>query len=67
MSANRTIGKRIIELILTHGSLSKAARAIRVDKAYLLRISTGEKTNPSKNTLRKMGLREVKTYERVNQ
>lgn len=44
------------ELIAKHGSLRAAARALRIDHAYLRRLATGEKENPSAVTLKKLGL-----------
>ena len=38
-----TIQERIVELVLQHGSLRAAARAMQIDPSYLYRLSTGEK------------------------
>lgn len=61
-----TLKQRVAELIKQHGTLRAAARAIQIDVSYLSRIEHGEKDNPSDLTLRRMGLREVTTYERTN-
>lgn len=60
-----TLKHRIAELIQQHGTLRAAARAIQVEVSYLSRLERGEKDNPSTLTLRRMGLREVVTYERI--
>ena len=51
-----TLNKRIQQLVKKHGGLRAAARAIQVDPAYLTRLGKGEKSNPSAETLRKLGL-----------
>jgi hypothetical protein len=50
-------------LIRQHRGLRKAARALELDPAYLHRLKTGEKTNPSKAVLRKLGVCAVVTYQ----
>ena len=61
-----TLKRRVAELIAKHGTLRAAARAIQVEPSYLSRIERGEKDNPSALTLRRMGLREVVAYERLD-
>lgn len=61
-----TLSERVTELCIQHGGLRAAARAIQVEVGYLSRLGSGEKVNPLKDTLRKMGLRRVVTYERVS-
>lgn len=61
-----TLKQRVAELIQQHGTLRAAARAIQIDVSYLSRLEYGEKDNPSELMLRRMGLREVVTYERTN-
>ena len=56
------IGERIDELVSQHGGLRAVALAIDVDVGYLSRLRAGKKTNPSRKTLRKLGLTEVITY-----
>lgn len=51
-----SVPQRIGELVLRHGGVRAAARAIRVDAGYLQRLYTGEKRNPSDATLRKLGM-----------
>lgn len=52
-----TLTERIQQLKEKHGSIRAAARALKVDHAYLYRLYTGEKTEPSAATLRKLGIR----------
>lgn len=59
-----TVNKRITELVEQHGSLRAAAVALGCDPGYLSRLSHGEKTEPSDDLLRRLGLRRVVTYER---
>ena len=56
-----TIRDRVCALITQHGGLLEASRALKIDKAYLRRLSTGEKTNPSTTMLARLGLRRVTT------
>lgn len=56
---------RIKELIAQHGTLRAASRAVQVDVGYMSRMEKGEKENPSATVLRRLGLREVTTYERL--
>lgn len=62
-----TLKQLVAERIGQHGSVRKAARALRIDPGYLYRLATGEKSNPSSTVLRKLRvLRTVKvTYEDV--
>lgn len=48
--------RRIDELAIVYGSIRAVGRALNLDPAYLVKLSNGEKTNPSKATLRKLGL-----------
>jgi len=50
-------------IISRYPSSSQAARALRIDKAYLHRLLYGGKTNPSKEVLRKLGLVAVLDYK----
>jgi hypothetical protein len=56
---------RVKELIDQHGSIRAAARVLEIDHAYLFRLGSGEKINPSDELLRKMRLRAVTIYERI--
>jgi hypothetical protein len=55
---------RIAELIDQHGSLRAAARVLECDAGYLSRLWRGEKNDPGETLLRRMGLRQIITYER---
>ena len=59
-----TIRDRVRALITQHGGLRKASRAIKIDKAYLSRLGTGEKINPSTTMLARLGLRKVTVFVR---
>lgn len=39
-----------------YGSIRAVSRALNIDHAYLSRLMTGEKTNPSPVILKKLGL-----------
>ena len=65
MSAVRMMRQTIEARIKTHGSLRAAARALDIDPGYLFRLLTGEKKNPSRATLTKLGLLRVETYQRL--
>jgi len=62
-----TISDRIAELIDQHGSLRNAALVLKVDAGYLSRLASGEKDSPGLVLLRRMGLRQVVTYERIKE
>ena len=55
--------RRIWELVDRHISMRATARVLKVDHAYLSRLASGEKENPSDALLRKLGLRRVVTYK----
>ena len=58
-----TLQERIEELVAQHGSLRAVARVTEIDAGYLSRLRSGEKTNPEKDKLRRLGLRRVVSYE----
>jgi len=60
-----TLQDRIDELVAQHGSLRAMARVTEIDAGYLSRLRTGEKVNPEKDKLRRLGLRRVVTFERI--
>lgn len=60
-----TLQERIDELVSQHGSLRAVARVTEIDAGYLSRLRTGEKVNPEKDKLRRLGLRRVVTFERL--
>lgn len=53
-----TVRQRVSELVVQHGGLRPAARALRMTPQYLYRLGNGEKKNASAAMLRKLGLRE---------
>ena len=57
-----SIADRVAVLILQHGGLRQAARALSMDHAYLSRLLHGAKKNPSAAVLRKLKLRRTITY-----
>jgi transcriptional regulator with XRE-family HTH domain len=48
--------------IVEHGGLRAAARALGMSAPYLMRLRDGEKTNPTPETLRKLGARKEVKY-----
>jgi len=58
-----TLRERINQLVSQHGSLRAVARVTEIDAGYLSRLRTGEKVNPEKDKLRRLGLRQVVCYE----
>lgn len=51
-----TIEQQAQAAIADFGGIRPAARALDIDHAYLSRLASGEKTNPSANTLVKLNL-----------
>lgn len=66
MADATTLPQRIAELVAEHGSLRAVGRVLCVDVSYLSRLQAGSKTAPSKTLLRRMGLRSIVTYERLD-
>ena len=60
-----TLQARIVELMIQHGSLRAAARAVRIDPGYLSRLSNGSKREPSSAVLKKLGVRRIVTYQPI--
>lgn len=58
-----TLQERIDHLVGQHGSLRAVARVTEIDAGYLSRLRSGEKVNPEKDKLRRLGLRRVVSYE----
>ena len=48
--------QRVDELAEVYGSVRAVGKALNIDHAYLQRLCTGEKRNPSAAVLRKLGL-----------
>ncbi len=61
-----TITERVKQLVRQHGGLVKAARAIDISPGYLSRLGYGSHFNPGASVLRKLGLRKVIRFERIN-
>jgi len=61
-----TLQERVQQLIERHGGLRKAARVVQIDPAYLSRLHSGEKVRPLAAVLKKLDLRRIVTYERIN-
>jgi len=55
--SNIIVREAIIKAQNRHGGLRAAARALKIDVAYLQRLKTGEKCNPSDDVLRKLKLK----------
>jgi len=60
-----SIQERLDDLKGIAGSWRALAKMIGVDHAYLYRLYTGKKTNPSDEVLRKLCLKKVVTIEYV--
>lgn len=54
------------QLLRMECSLRHMADMLGIDHTYLHRLRTGEKTEPSDEVLRKLGLRRVVYYVRAN-
>lgn len=63
MTKSLTIPEVIDALVARHGSLRKAARVVQINYAYLSRLRSQEKTEPTAEVLKKLGLRRVVSYE----
>jgi len=63
MNELKLAAERLIE---KHGSLRKAARALKIDPAYLSNLRHGHRENPSDGVLRKLGLRREVTLRRID-
>jgi mRNA-degrading endonuclease RelE of RelBE toxin-antitoxin system len=53
---SKLIADRIKTLVAAYGSYRIMGKALHIDHAYLHRLATGEKINPGKVLLRKIGL-----------
>ena len=65
MSQTIKLQHAVEAIVHKHGGVRAAARAIGVNYAYLSRLRTGEKCNPTATVLRKLGLRKVVSYEPI--
>ncbi|GGA00204.1 hypothetical protein [Dyella caseinilytica] len=55
----------IAEIIERHGGIRSAARHLKIDPTYLLRMGNGDKTHPSEAVLKKLGLLPTPLYLRA--
>lgn len=60
--AARTLRQHIDELIAQHGTLRAVSRALCIDVGYLHRLRSGDKQDPSAETLAKLGLVRLDLY-----
>lgn len=67
MSRYLTLEEAVSKVVTEHGGIRATERAIGIDKSFLSRLMRGEKTNPSDETLEKLGLRAVPRYERIKE
>lgn len=62
-----TLQERIEQLVAQHGSLRAASRVTEIHVSYLCRLRSGEVANPSKDKLRRLGLRRVVSYQLIKE
>lgn len=55
----------IERIVARYLSLREAARALSMDHGYLSKLMNGTKRNPSKQTMRKLGIYQVTLYGRI--
>lgn len=60
-----TLQERISGLVGALGSLREVARQTHLDVGYLSHLASGDKTEPSAETLARLNLRRIVTYEHV--
>ena len=58
-----SLAYRVRQLIVKHGGMRLAARAVGIDPGYLSRMMSGDKTAPSDATLKRLGLRKIVSYQ----
>jgi hypothetical protein len=58
-----TLQDRVRQLVELHGGLRAAELFTDLDAGYLRRLLDGEKINPKKYVLDRLGVRRVITYE----
>lgn len=64
MTCRNVIFEKVTELARQHGGLRKAASKLQMSPAYLCQIRSGKKV-PSERALKKIGMRRVVYFERV--
>lgn len=65
MNRYMTLEEAVAGVVEKHGGIRATERALGIDKSFLSRLLRGQKTNPSEETLTKLGLRAVPRYERI--
>lgn len=63
--AVRTLAEQIDAMVRLFGSLRRMSEMLGIDVGYLSRLRSGEKTDPSDEILKTLGLRRVVTYEPI--
>lgn len=62
LPADQQLRDRVEMICKTFGGVRPAGRALRINYAYLSRLKSGEKSNPTTATLRKLGLKKIVSY-----
>lgn len=62
MSGDQALSEAIAAVVAKHGGVRATARATGVDVGYISRLMLGSKTSPGEDTLRKLGLTEIRLY-----
>lgn len=65
MTDYRPVHLMIDRAAARYGSLRKAGLILKINYAYLSRLRSGQKVNPSDAVLRKLGLRRVIQFEQL--
>ena len=60
-----TLSRCVNLLAVRHGGIRPLARAAGLDASYVLRLRTGEKSEPSDETLAALGLTKVVAYKLI--
>ena len=59
----KLLQKRVKELIRHHGTVMRAARAVKIGHPIISRIATGDKSDAEPATLSKLGLEHIPNLE----
>lgn len=62
MNEHIPINERLIDLEHEYGGVRPACRALEIDPGYWCKLKNGQKANPSKKTLSKLGLQQKIIY-----
>lgn len=65
MSRTYTLEAIVKKLVVEHGGVRATEAATGVDKSFISRLMNGKKTNPSQETLTKLGLVAVARYRKA--